>query len=300
MAAKNPQKKQPKKKSEAARGTFSAGSSAGSAVANAAGNTAEKPVVRSETRGPVFWITLDRPERRNSINDDVAHGIAAALRQAEADPGVRAIVLTGAGDQAFCAGGDLRAGPDDSPFESDPAHPQSAILDLFRTFEQCGLPTIARVNGHALAGGLGLMCACDLAIAVDTATFGVPESGVGLFPMMILPYLLRAMPRRRLLEWCITGARYSAAQALEAELLNRVVPAADLDRELGALLDQITSRSPTAIRLGKRGLRAVEDMALAQAFEYAQLMLPNMARTEDAREGFRAFRERRSPKFSGN
>ena len=144
------------------------------------------------------------------------------------------------------------------------------------------------------------MCACDLAIAVDTATFGVPEVGVGLFPMMILPYLLRAMPRRRLLEWCITGARYSAAQALEAELVNRVVPAADLDRELGELLDQISSRSPTAIRLGKRGLRAVEDMALAQAFEYAQLMLPNMARTEDAREGFRAFRERRSPEFSGN
>ena len=296
MAAKNPQKKQPKKKNEAARGTLLSGSLSRSL----AGHAAAGPVVRSETRGPVFWITLDRPERRNSINDDVAHGIAAALRQAEAEPGVRAIVLTGAGDQAFCAGGDLRAGPDDSPFESDPAHPQSAILDLFRTFEQCGLPTIARVNGHALAGGLGLMCACDLAIAVDTATFGVPESGVGLFPMMILPYLLRAMPRRRLLEWCITGARFSAAQALEAELVNRVVPAADLDRELGVLLDQITSRSPTAIRLGKRGLRAVEDMALAQAFEYAQLMLPNMARTEDAREGFRAFRERRSPKFSGN
>ena len=296
MAAKNPQRKQPKKKSEGARGTPLSGSLAGRTTAHGAA----KPVVRSETRGPVFWITLDRPERRNSINDDVAHGIATALRQAEADPGVRAIVLTGAGDQAFCAGGDLRAGPDDSPFESDPAHPQSAILDLFRTFEQCGLPTIARVNGHALAGGLGLMCACDLAIAVNTATFGVPESGVGLFPMMILPYLLRAMPRRRLLEWCITGARFSAAQALEAELVNRVVPAADLDRELGVLLDQITSRSPTAIRLGKRGLRAVEDMTLAQAFEYAQLMLPNMARTEDAREGFRAFRERRSPKFSGN
>ena len=300
MAAKNPQRKHPKKKSEGARGTPLVGGLVGSSAGSATGHVAAKPVVRSETRGPVFWITLDRPERRNSINDDVAHGIATALRQAEADPGVRAIVLTGAGDQAFCAGGDLRAGPDDSPFESDPAHPQSAILDLFRTFEQCGLPTIARVNGHALAGGLGLMCACDLAIAVDTATFGVPESGVGLFPMMILPYLLRAMPRRRLLEWCITGARFSAAQALEAELVNRVVPAADLDRELGVLLDQITSRSPTAIRLGKRGLRAVEDMTLAQAFEYAQLMLPNMARTEDAREGFRAFRERRSPKFSGN
>ena len=262
--------------------------------------SADGRVVRTEARGPVFWITIDRAERRNAINDDVAHGVAAGLREAESLPEIRAIVLTGAGDQAFCAGGDLRAGPDDSPFESDPARLENAVLDLFRTFEACGLPTIARVNGHALAGGLGLMCACDLAIAVDSATFGVPESGVGLFPMMILPYLLRAMPRRRLLEWCITGARYGAADALAAELINRVVPAAALDRELEILLDQITSRSPTAIRLGKRGLRAIEDMALAQAFEYAGLMLPNMARTEDAREGFRAFREKRRPEFSGN
>jgi len=257
------------------------------------------PVVRTQSRGAVHWITIDRPERRNAINDDVAHAIAAGLREAEAKPGIRAIVLTGAGDQAFCAGGDLRAGPDDSPFESDPARLDNAVLDLFRTFEQCGLPTIARVNGHALAGGLGLMCACDLAIAADSATFGVPESGVGLFPMMILPYLLRAMPRRRLLEWCITGARFDAKAALEAELVNRVVPAAELDRELEALLAVITSRSPTAIRLGKRGLRAVESMALAEAFEYAGLMLPNMARTQDAREGFRAFREKRRPEFTG-
>ena len=141
MAAKN---KKNDKQREAARGTRQEARPSSSA-----------PVVRCETRGAVFWITLDRPERRNAINDDVAHGIAAGLRQAEADPSVRAIVLTGAGDQAFCAGGDLRAGPNDSPFESDPAHLQNAILDLFRTFEQCGLPTVARVNGHALAGDSG-------------------------------------------------------------------------------------------------------------------------------------------------
>lgn len=256
-------------------------------------------LVRCEAKGSAYWITIDRAERRNAINDEVAHGIAAGLRTAQTQPEIRAVVLTGAGSQAFCAGGDLQAGPDDSPFESDPARLDNAILDLFRTFEQCGLPTVARVNGHALAGGLGLMCACDLAIAVDSATFGVPESGVGLFPMMILPYLLRAMPRRRLLEWCITGERFDASAALEAELVNRVVPADRLDLELEALLAKIASRSPTAIRLGKRGLRAIEHMTLAQAFEYAGLMLPNMARTEDAREGFRAFREKRAPRFDG-
>ena len=144
------------------------------------------------------------------------------------------------------------------------------------------------------------MCACDIAIAVEGATFGVPETGIGLFPMMILPYMLRAMPRRKLLEWCITGARWTAAEAAEAELLNRVVPAGDLDASIDELLGVIVDRSPTAIRLGKTGFHAIEDMTLAQAFEYAQLMLPNMARTQDAKEGFRAFLEKRPPHFEGN
>lgn len=255
--------------------------------------------VLSEVRGGACFITLNRPEKRNALNDEVAGRIAAALRVAQADPEVRAIVLTGAGDKAFCAGGDLQASSGDSPFEVDPAHPENPIIELFKTFEQTTKPTIARVNGHALAGGLGLMCACDLAIASDRATFGVPETGVGLFPMMILPYLMRAMPRRTLLEWCITGARWSAEQAAEAQLLNRVVPPDSLDAEIDALLSVIVERSPTAIRLGKTGLHAIEDMSLAQAFEYAQLMLPNMARTEDAIEGFRAFREKRGPRFEG-
>jgi enoyl-CoA hydratase/carnithine racemase len=259
-----------------------------------------QPEVRTESRGRSFWITIDRPERRNAISDEVASQIASGLRAAEANSEIRAIVLTGAGDKAFCAGGDLQASSGDSPFEVDPAHPKNPVIELFKTFETCGLPTIARVNGHALAGGMGLMCACDLAIAVETATFGVPETGVGLFPMMILPYLMRTMSRRTLFEWCITGARFSAGEALEAGLLNSVVAPSELDAALDEQLARITDKSPTAIRLGKMGLRAVEDMTLAQAFEYAQLMLPNMARTGDAKEGFLAFREKRSARFEGN
>lgn len=256
--------------------------------------------VLSEVRDRVARITLNRPAQRNALDDVAAGGIAAALRAAQADPAVRAIVLTGAGDRAFCAGGDLKVDASGSPFEVDPARPDNPILGLFRTFEQTTKPTLARVNGHALAGGLGLMCACDLAIAAETATFGVPETGIGLFPMMILPYLQRAMPRRRLLEWCITGERWSAAEALEAGLLNRVVAPDELDATVDALLETIVARSPTAIRLGKRGFHAMEDMTLAQAFEYAELALPNMARTPDAREGFEAFRAKRAPDFRGD
>jgi enoyl-CoA hydratase/carnithine racemase len=260
----------------------------------------DQPVVVHENRESVAWITINRPAKRNALDDLTAREIASSLQQAQADPGVRAIVVTGAGDRAFCAGGDLKAGADDSPFEIDPAQPANPIISLFKVFESTTKPTIARVNGHALAGGLGLMCACDLAIAVDTATFGVPETTIGLFPMMILPYLHRAMPRRRLLEWCITGARWSAEEAFEAGLLNRVVPAANLDEEIDTMLQSIVGRSPSAIRLGKQGFHAIEDMTLAQAFEYAQLALPNMARTGDAREGFRAFREKRDPHFRGD
>ena len=257
-------------------------------------------LVLDEVRGHVQTITLNREEKRNALNDEVSGLIAAALRRGQADPEVRVIVLTGAGDKAFCAGGDLAANSSDSPFEVDPAHPENPIIRLFKTFEQTTKPTIARVNGHALAGGTGLMCACDIAVAADHATFGVPETGIGLFPMMIMPYMQRAMPRRRLLEWCITGARWNAEQALEAELLNRVVPKDALDSAIDELVGTIVTRSPSAIRLGKMGFHALEDMTLAQAFEYAQLALPNMARTGDAIEGFRAFREKRSPDFQGN
>lgn len=257
-------------------------------------------LVLVDVRDHVQTITLNREEKRNALNDDVAGLIAAALRRGQADPNVRVLVLTGVGQKAFCAGGDLAANTSDLPFEVDPAHPENPIIELFKTFEQTTKPTVARVNGHALAGGLGLMCACDIAIAADHATFGVPEAGIGLFPMMILPYMLRAMPRRRLLEWCITGARWSAEQALEAELLNRVVPGDELDRTVDELVATIVTRSPSAIRLGKMGFHALEDMTLAQAFEYAQLALPNMARTGDAIEGFRAFREKRDPSFQGN
>jgi enoyl-CoA hydratase/carnithine racemase len=250
-------------------------------------------------RDAVLWITINRPERRNAINEAVAAGIAAGLRQAMDDRDCRAIVLTGAGDKAFCAGGDLNPSADGAPFTVDPANPRNYVVDLLQLIETCGVPLIARVNGHALAGGFGLVCACDLVVSVDHATFGTPESKIGLFPMMILPHLMRIVPPRRLMEMCITGESFSAAEALQYGIVNYVVPVHALDDKLAWLLELIVNRSPTAIRLGKQSFQAMRDMALREALEYAQLMLPMMARTEDCREGFQAFRDKRAPRFTG-
>lgn len=256
-------------------------------------------VVLAATEGAAFRITINRPKRRNSINEEVCLQIAAAIDAAEADRDVRAVVLTGAGDQAFCAGGDLKPGADGAPFTINPADPNNFVIKLFRRMEKCRLPIVARVNGHALAGGLGLVCACDMAVASSAAKFGVPEAKIGLFPMMILPYMMRVIPRRRLLEMCITGELISAEEALALDILNYVAAPAELDAKLDWLLARIVDKSPTSIRLGKQVFRAIEDMTLDQAFEHTQVMLPLIALSQDAKEGFAAFNEKRKPIWTG-
>ena len=256
-------------------------------------------VVLSQARGQAVQITINRPDRRNAINEALCAGIIAAIDAAEADPAVRAIVLTGAGEQVFCAGGDLKPSADGSPFALEPAEPNHYVIRLFRRMQACRLPIIARINGDAMAGGLGIVCACDMAVATSAARFGVPETRVGLFPMMILPYMMRIISRRRLLEMCITGELLDAAEALALDIVNYVVPPAELDAKLDWLLARIVNTSPTAIRIGKQVFHAIEDMTLDQSFELTQVMLPIMAQSEDAKEGFAAFNEKRKPDWTG-
>ncbi len=244
-------------------------------------------------------ITITRESRRNALNADVAAAIMAALDRAESDGGIRAVVLTGAGDRAFCAGGDLQPAADGAPFSIDAADPRHYVAALLRRMNDCRLPLIARVNGHALAGGFGLVCACDLVVAREDALLGVTEVKVGLFPMMILPFLLRSTPNRVLMEMCLTGEPITAAEAKAHGIVNHAVPAAELDTKLGWLLGRITDKTPTGIRLGKQGLAKIREMSLDAALEYAPFMLANMARTEDAREGFAAFAEKRPPNWTG-
>jgi enoyl-CoA hydratase/carnithine racemase len=257
----------------------------------------EEVITRRE--GAALVVTINRESRRNALNEAVAAGIVAALDQAEADPTVRAIILTGAGDKAFCAGGDLKPNADGTPFTIDVADPRHFVASLLRRMDACRLPLVARVNGHALAGGFGLICACDLVVAREDALFGVTEVKIGLFPMMILPYLMRVLPYRRLMELCLTGETIRAGDPEAHAITNYVVPADELDIKTNWLIGRLVDKSPTGIRLGKQSLAKIREMSTDAALEYAQFMLANMARTEDAREGFAAFAEKRSPFWTG-
>jgi enoyl-CoA hydratase/carnithine racemase len=250
-------------------------------------------------RGAACHITINRAAEHNTMTDVVMEELTRALREAEAMPGVRAIVLTGAGEQTFCAGGKLKPTPDGSPFALEPGRFDNPIADMFKAMDRCNLPIIARVNGGAFGGGLGLICACDFAVAVDTAKFGTTEAKVGVFPMMILPVLMRVIPRRRLLEMCFFAHRFSAAEAQKFDILNEVVSATELDDAVNVMVDKLAANSPVALRIGRRAFSAVTDLSFADALNLTQAVLPILSQSEDTKEGMKAFAEKRAPVWPG-
>jgi len=252
--------------------------------------------VLHDKRGRAFWITINRPDKRNAINAEVIAGIRAGYRAAHADADVRAIVLTGAGDKAFCAGADLQPG---KGFAFDPARPNLDYADLLREAGNATLPAIARVNGTCMAGGMGLLCMTDMAVAADSVQFGLPEVKVGVFPMQVLSLLQQLAPRRLVREWALGGEPFDAAQALAAGLLNHVVSAAELDAKVDWLVGRVVDKSPTAIRRGKYAMRAIEAMSFDEAIAYTESQIALLALTEDAREGLASFNEKRKPRWTG-
>ncbi|KQP14188.1 enoyl-CoA hydratase [Pseudorhodoferax sp. Leaf267] len=250
-----------------------------------------------ERREAVLWLTLNRPERRNALTDAVLLQMAHVVREAGTDPSLRAIVLTGAGEQAFCAGADLT--PGDTPFQSDPARLTLPLADLARAVHGCHVPLVGRINGVCMAGGMGLFGLCDLAVAADHARFGLPEVRIGLFPMQVLTMLRDLIPPRRLNEMCMTGRPIDAPTALSLGLLNRVVPAAELDAAVDMLLDDLLAASPIALRRGKYAMRAVQGMGFHQMVAFTESNIGAMIQTRDAREGLAAFNERRRPSWVG-
>ncbi len=253
------------------------------------------PVLHAQ-RGSAFWITINRLDKRNALNSEVIGGIREGLRLAQACADVRAIVLTGAGEKAFCAGADLQPG---KAFAVDLAQPSTNFADLLREAARCLLPIIARVNGTCMAGGMGLVCVADIAVAADHAKFGLPEVKVGLFPMQVLSLLQELVPPRIVREWALTGEPFDAADALDAGLLNYVVPGPELDTKTDWLLGRLIDKSPTAIRRGKYVMSAMASMSPAEALAYGEGQIAILAMTEDAREGMAAFNEKRSPVWTG-
>jgi methylglutaconyl-CoA hydratase len=249
-----------------------------------------------ERRGQALWISINRPKKRNALNDDVLSAIGAAYASAEQDAGVRLVVLTGIGDKAFCAGADLDPGKN---FVFDTSHPTTPYADLMRQVRRCGLPTIARVNGACMAGGMGLLCMADLAIASDHAIFGLPEVKIGLFPMQVLANLKDLVPARILNAWCLTGARFDAAEAKASGLLNEVVPFSDLDAAVDRLSETLVGNSPSAIRRGKYALQILQGLPFESAIAFAEGQIALMSVTEDAREGLQSFAEKRTPRWTG-
>ena len=250
-----------------------------------------------DRRGPALWVTINRPERRNAINPNVFNGILRAYAMTEEDRTIRAVVLTAVGDKAFCAGGDLK--PDKGIFTFDPAEPTTLPVNAMRAAANLRVPIIGRINGHCMAGGLGILAMCDIAVGVDTARFGLPEVKIGLFPMQILPVLQEIMPRRALVEMCITGESVDAHTAREYGLLSHVVSAAELDAKVAALIASIEYASPVAIRRGKYALKATIAMSLDEALAFSEGQIQAMMQTEDAAEGKLAFNERRKPNWPG-
>ena len=258
---------------------------------------AASPDLLTERRGHALWLTINRPERRNAIGPAVIAGLSAGLALAQADDDIRAVVVTGAGDKAFCAGADLAKGS--GSFQFDPSRPHLEFADLLRQAWNCPVPMIARVNGHCLAGGMGLFGMCDMAVAAEHASFGLPEVKIGVFPAQVLSVLQHLVGPRLLAELCMTGEPIDAWRAERIGLVNHVVPAEALDAKTEWLVGRVVDKSPTANRRGKAMMRAASDMGFEQAIAFLETQIMTLALTEDAKEGRAAFIEKRPPAWTG-
>ncbi len=253
--------------------------------------------VTSATAAGRATITIDDPERRNPMSVDVMEGLLEATTAAIDDPRVRVVVYTGAGDRAFSAGGDLGGSFADDPIG---LHRRRGVLaDLFRVMYRGGKPTVARVNGDALAGGFGLAVACDVTVCVDDARLGVPEIGVGLWPMMISAVLVRSMPRKVVLEMMLTGRMIDPEEARRLGAVSRVVSRSDLDATVDKVVESLAAASAVITLLGRDSFHSIADTGLDTALDRLQGGLTQVMSTEDAAEGVSAFLEKRSPRWTG-
>jgi enoyl-CoA hydratase/carnithine racemase len=254
--------------------------------------------VKYEVLGGRATLTIDDPERMNPMSVETMNGLLRNTTEAVDDPDVKVIVYTGAGDRAFCAGGDLAGSFVDDPIGLHRG--RGDIADLFRIMWRGGKPTVARVNGHALAGGFGLAVACDITICVDDARLGTSEVRVGLWPMMISAVLSRVMPRKAVLELMLTGRTITPEEAQRLGAVSRVVARDQLDNAVDEVVETLASLSPSTLMFGKDSFNAMADVSLDTALDRLQGGLTEIAMSPDATEGVSSFIEKRQSHWSGD
>ena len=246
----------------------------------------------------IATVTLNRPDQRNALNGALLAALVDAIMDARDDEAVRAVVLTGAGDKVFCAGADLGGFAADAPLV-DKHFASDLFLEFFRLMPRLGKPSLCAANGHVLAGGMGLALSCDLLIAKQGARFGTPEINVGAFPYMIMSIIYRNVPRKKVNEMILLGEQFSAEQAVDYGLANKVVPAAEFEAAVDDWARKLASKSPVLMRLGHDAMYRQQDMAIDDALEYLRSQLSLTFSTEDIQEGVKAFFEKREPEWKG-
>jgi enoyl-CoA hydratase/carnithine racemase len=250
-------------------------------------------VLEERSAGAVLWLSLNRPEVRNALNEDLVVALRDRLRAADGDPGVRAVVLRGEG-RSFCAGGDLTA------FlalkgAGEIREFTRRVFEMFYAIESCSKPVIASVHGYALAGGTELCLACDLVVAADSAQFGTAEPRIGLSPGYADVRMTQVIGLHNAKYLVLTGERIDAAEAHRIGLVNIVCPGAELDARSQALAERLAANAPLGVAAGK----AILNRQAREGYDYTIEMVTMLQMTEDRNEGVNAFKEKREPRFKG-
>ncbi len=244
-----------------------------------------------EVREHVAWITLNREARRNALSMEMITLFLKYLDDIAASTQVRVVCVSAVGDKAFCSGADLASG--------DPLQGAKKYCELLKTMIACPKPIVAKIQGHCMAGGMGIMLACDIVYAAEHVKFGTPEVKVGLFPMMVTALLMRNVGRKKAMEMLFTGNPLSAHEAEEMGLITRAYSVGDLDAKVSETLSSISSRAPLAVSMGKKAISAIEGKGLDESLDYLSGQLAILAGTEDAMEGMSAFLAKRPPVWKG-
>jgi enoyl-CoA hydratase len=259
---------------------------------------ATDPVLFEVAGNGVATITLNDPDSRNALSQEMLAGLIAAFERARADEKVRCVVLASSHEKTFSSGANLGGFSEETPLVHK-HFGSERFVELFKLIGELGKPTVCAVRGHVLAGALGIALACDLVVASEEATFGTPEINVGTFPFMIMSLIYRNVSRKKANELLLLGERWSAREALAAGLVNRVVSDDEFDQALADWAGKLAAKSPVIMRLGKEAMRRQLDMPLDDALDYLRAQLTLALSTEDVVEGVTAFFEKREPQWKG-